>query len=404
MKYIKQLSIVAISTTMLFGAMAKADIQHLDDVIITFSLCVGNDCVNGENFGFDTIRIKENNVRVHFDDTSTSASFPKNDWRLIANDSSNGGGNYFAIEDSTAGRIPFRVEAGAPVNTLYAEADGDVGIKTANPVVDLHIVEGNSPTMRLEQDGSDGFTPQTWDVAGNEANFFIRDVTNGSKLSFRIRPSAPESSIDIASDGDVGLGTSSPSTLAFGTDASLHVRRTDGEASILVEEAGGTTAVREMLELRNNGGQYITFRNTATNDDWFFTHENVEAGSFILDSDLGSASPGDAAGDGPELTLTTDGDLSIAGDLTTGGSGACSSGCDRVFDKDYDLPTISEHAEYMFKNRHLEAVGPTSEDGPFNVTQKVGGVLNELEKAHIYIAELNARLEKLEKALDEKNK
>ena len=55
---------------------SKADIQHLDDVIIGFSLCVGNDCVNGESFGFDTMRLKENNLRIHFDDTSTSASFP----------------------------------------------------------------------------------------------------------------------------------------------------------------------------------------------------------------------------------------------------------------------------------------------------------------------------------------
>ncbi len=202
------------------------DIVHLDDVIIQYSQCVGMDCVNGENFGFDTVRLKENNLRIHFQDTSSSASFPSNDWRIVANDSSSGGANYLAIEDSTAGRIPFRVEAGAPANTLYVEADGDVGIKTANPVVDVHVVEGNTPTMRLEQDGSDGFTAQTWDVAGNEANFFIRDATNGSRLVFRIRPGAPESSIDIAGDGDVGVGTSSPA-------ADLHVRRTDANLTNL---------------------------------------------------------------------------------------------------------------------------------------------------------------------------
>jgi hypothetical protein len=64
--------------------------------------------------------------------------------------------------------------------------------------------------MRLEQNNSGGFTAQTWDVAGNEANFFVRDVTGGSLLPFRIRPGAPTSSIDISADGDVGFGTSSP--------------------------------------------------------------------------------------------------------------------------------------------------------------------------------------------------
>ena len=80
------------------------DIVHLDDVIIDGSICVGLDCVNGENFGFDTQRLKENNLRIHFDDTSVSASFPNNDWRIVINDSNNGGLNHFTVEDATAGR------------------------------------------------------------------------------------------------------------------------------------------------------------------------------------------------------------------------------------------------------------------------------------------------------------
>ena len=401
MKYIKQLCVV-LGSAAAIGA-ANADNVINDDLIVTFSTCVGNDCNNGESFGFDTLRLKENNLRIHFNDTSNSASFPSNDWRLVANDTGNGGTNHFSIEDSTSGRSPFRVEAGAAANALVVEADSDIGIGTLNPVVELHVVSGDSPTLRLEQDGSSGFTPQTWDMASNEANFFIRDVTNSSNLPFRIKPgSGNDDAIVIAADGDVGFGTDNPGSLAFGADASLHVRRSDGAASILVEEASGAPAVREMLELRNNGGMYITFRNTNTNDDWFFTSQNIDNGAFILDSDTGTAGPGDAAGDGPELTLSTDGNLTIAGELTTSGTGACSMGCDAVFNPDYNLPTIEDHAQYMFENRHLEAVGPTDETGPFNISRKVGGVLNELEKAHIYIAQLNERLQKLEAALAEK--
>lgn len=187
------------------------------DQIVQGSECVGVDCTTSESFGSDTIRLKENNLRIHIDDTSNSGSFPANDWRFIFNDSSNGGANYFAVEDSTAGKVPFKVEAGAPSNTLYVESDGDVGIKTATPVVDLHIMEGNTPTVRLEQDGSDGFTPQTWDVAANETNFFIRDVTNGSKLPFKIIPGTAENTLYLKGNpGTVGINTTSP-------DASLHV-------------------------------------------------------------------------------------------------------------------------------------------------------------------------------------
>ena len=64
------------------STLSEDDQVFIDDVIVQGSLCVGQDCSNGENFGFDTQRLKENNLRIHFNDTSASASFPSNDWRL----------------------------------------------------------------------------------------------------------------------------------------------------------------------------------------------------------------------------------------------------------------------------------------------------------------------------------
>jgi hypothetical protein len=149
--------------------------------------------------------MKENNLRLHFDDTSVSASFPRNDWRFIANDSQNGGDSYLGIEDTTGGRIPFRVEAGAGNHALFVESTGDVGFGTNNPVVRAHMSDGDTPTLRLEQNGSSGWTPQVWDVAGNETNFFVRDVTHGSKLPFRIRPDAPSNALEIEADGNIDI-------------------------------------------------------------------------------------------------------------------------------------------------------------------------------------------------------
>lgn len=206
-----------------------ADDLHLDDVIITGSACIGFDCVDGEDFGFDTLRVKENNLRIHFDDTSNSASFAGNDWRIVINDTTNGGANYFAIEDATAARTPFRVEAGARANALVVKGNR-VGFGTLNPVVSLHAVDGNSPTLRLEQDGSSGFGEQTWDIASNEANFFIRDATNGSKLPFRIKPNAPSNSLYINASGAIGLGTDSP-------QSRLHVKSTAGKADLRLQSS-----------------------------------------------------------------------------------------------------------------------------------------------------------------------
>lgn len=187
-----------------------------DDLIVQGSACVGIDCINNENFGFDTIRVKENNTRIQFDDTSTSAGFATNNWQIRANSSASGGASFLAFVDqgatgnSETGTIVFEVDAGAPANSLKVSSGGNVGIGTATPVLDVHVNTTDTPAIRLEQNNSGGFTAQTWDVAGNEANFFVRDVTSGSRLPFRIRPGAPTSSIDIAASGNVGIGTASP--------------------------------------------------------------------------------------------------------------------------------------------------------------------------------------------------
>jgi hypothetical protein len=193
------------------------DFVIADDLIVQGSACFGLDCVNGEVFNFDTIRLKENNTRIGFMDTSSNAGFPTNDWTIRANDSANGGGNFLAFVDQGAtstgaetGTIVFEVDAGAPANSLRVSSVGRVGIRTGTPLLDLHANNSNTPAIRLEQNSSGGFTAQTWDIAGNEANFFVRDVTGGSRLPFRIRPGAPTSSIDINASGNVGIGTASP--------------------------------------------------------------------------------------------------------------------------------------------------------------------------------------------------
>ncbi|MEM9918686.1 MAG: tail fiber domain-containing protein [Bacteroidota bacterium] len=189
------------------------------DLIVQGSSCVGFDCATSESFGSDTGRYKENNLRIHFDDTSASASFPQNDWRIRINDTTNGGSEYFAIEDATANRTPFRIDAGAPTNALYVDNEGNVGIGINTPVVEAHIRDGDSPTLRLDQDGSAGFGSQIWDIAGNETNFFIRDVNNSSSLPFRLRPGAPSNSIYIDAQGDIGLGTENPGDNALQVEA-----------------------------------------------------------------------------------------------------------------------------------------------------------------------------------------
>lgn len=268
------------------------------------SMCVGFDCLGTEAYGSDTIRLKENNLRIHFDDTSAAAGFPANDWRLIANDSG-GGADYFGIEDSTAGRFVFRVFAGARENALTVDADGDLGLGTSTPATDIDIKVGNTPTLRLQQDGTSGFSAQSWDVAGNESGFFVRDVTNGSTLPFRIIPGASSSSLVIDDDNDIGMGA------GINPEAPLHVQRSDaGTAEMLLLEAPASgTQDRPLMKLTNNGGIRFQFDNNSLGTSWRFQAATGNADVF----EVTKVGTGDI-----EMELDASGNLSILGSLSEG--------------------------------------------------------------------------------------
>jgi hypothetical protein len=258
---------------------AYADQVINDDLIITSHGCIGYDCLTDGSESFaENLKLKTNSNQLLFDDTSTLAGFPANDWRLIANDADSGGASYFAIEDSTAGTKPFTVSAGAPANSIFVNSSGRIGLGTSTPGYDIHVFSNDTPGLRMEQSGV-SWPAYTWDVGSNEYAFFVRDITGGSKYPFRIKPGTPSDTLYLSETGKIGIGHSNPLYV-------FHVKTTD-----------------------NNLG---AFENTAGPDAWFWMANNAVTGGL---NTVGVGSIGDdlrfRAGDSERVRVKNNGNVGI---------------------------------------------------------------------------------------------
>ena len=174
----------------------------------------------------------------------------------------------------------------------------------------------------------------------------------------------------IMGNGDVGMGTSAPL-------GSLDINSGLTDTTLLLSNDAAIWEIKSDV-----GSGKMTFTNKTTGNIPF---------KFSPDAVGGLLRVGIVANDQVDVK----GNLVASGTLTTGGP-TCGGGCDAVFDANYDLPSIQDHAKQMFADKHLPAIGPTKPHAPVNLSEQYGNLLNELEKAHIYIAKLDTDKQSLQ--------
>jgi hypothetical protein len=107
----------------------------------------------------------------------------------------------------------------------------------------------------------------------------------------------------------------------------------------------------------------------------------------------------------PTSRLYVQGDATVAGNLHV--LGAC-CGPDYVFDPAYKLASIDEQGTYMRQHHHLPAVGAarTTAEGlaDVDVFHQSNGMLEELEKAHLYIESMHHEIETLKSQAAERDR
>jgi hypothetical protein len=99
-------------------------------------------------------------------------------------------------------------------------------------------------------------------------------------------------------------------------------------------------------------------------------------------------------------TTTPQGKLDVNGSIYQRGSVLHA---DYVFGTDYKLASIEENAKDMWKNKHLKAIPQATVDENGQEVIELGahlkGVVEELEKAHIYIEQLQKNIKVLEERI-----
>lgn len=341
-----------------------AEDQFLDTVLIRDALlCVGVECAPAEPDIPDRqgIKIKDLAPALLFEDVFQSENSPDRDWMLGAGDFNASIKDAFFLRDIDEGTDPVRIVGGAPNDALFVDATGRIGLGTSMPQESLHIVGGAGTGIRIEGTRN---TPGNaiFEASVGNFGFFLADL-DAVTFPFGVANAAPSNAMIIAETGNVGLGTFTPSApLELSSDAAFNFFR-------------------------------ITATGAAVNDSVDITFTGGPLGTGQLRYNI-------VDDDGQEMSLDADGNMVIAGTLTTAGA-TCAAGCDRVFDADYALPSIQDHAAEMLAKGHLPAIGPTVPHAPINLSERQGNIVNSLEHAHLYIHELHTGLDQALSRIDD---
>ncbi len=337
-------------------------------------------------------------------------------------------------------------------DTWLATDAGKVGIGTIDPEGKAHImsysqgaghhdytlvlqatelngsVQNNSPGISYldSQDiarGAVGLAGRlnAWSNDVDSGDMVLR-ATEGGDIILATSPSPTTSTnitpkIYIRNDGNVGIGEINPSVQLHIT----HPPQESGWNGLRVEQAGDTTPsgsgsynTKANLNLFTTDPPYsavLPYNNFAVGGVYFsgLNSSDTEMPYAVILGKIESDASGSEKGKLDFLIRDIPGaggykevlSLRTTGVFTDGGNIKIA---DYVFSPDYKLESIEEHAEFMWKKRHLPAV-PRSEKSQnggnmIEIGGQINGVLEELEKAHIYIEQLNERIKALEAKLD----
>jgi hypothetical protein len=182
-------------------------------------------------------------------------------------------GTLFGVDASGNGAVTVQgafayITSVAGAERMRITSSGSVGINQSNPSSTYKLdvggairSSGNSPSYTLREDDA---SSQTWLMASYGGTFAVRDTTvSGTAYPFQIEAATPTNTLFLDSSGNVGIGTSSPSSLGTG----IPTIDLKGNSSSQSDRAGGIRFTRYdgtsgMAIYNADGASYIESHST----------------------------------------------------------------------------------------------------------------------------------------------
>ena len=161
----------------------------------------------------------------------------------------------------------------------------------------------------------------------------------------------------------------------------------------------GTNTPDEDLDIESDGPSFRLTNLGSGAGIWDFRMNSNTARFVFTDDPTGSRVPvkiGTGANNNLlKIGINAINEVRVTGNLVVTGSITP----DYVFKPEYKLESIADHAKYMWEKHHLPSIEKAINDdegrGIINIGARSQGLLEELEKAHIYIEQVNKKVESL---------
>lgn len=310
------------------------------------------------------------------------------------------------------------------IGRLTITPDGHVGIGTYGALQPLHV-QGNayvygklgvgvaSPANNLQVSGASAlFSSDNGDFnvliskkreSDNGSIVFQNNYTGRAQLglvtddNFHIQVSADGKKYNDAllinhNNGHIAVGSDNSASARFtiddkdGGNALKAVSYNNGYSLIATKDGNGGAVLISKLDTGKGRSLHIVHNGS----DPVMIIENSDAKLMVVDSN-GNIGMGTAA---PQGTLDVTGQIYQRGDQLY---------AKYVFEPDYRLESIKENAAFMRNNKHLKSMPQPATDAEGKEVIEIGshyrGIVEELQKAHIYIEQLHSQMEEQNKRI-----